>query len=175
MDGLLRYIDAQAEVLLPFGKGQGWRNVYSGSYINLEDYFPSEVERTVKRMERKGLVVKEEVETGIRIKITEKGKKEVLQYKLDEFTIKSGDWDGKWRIVFFDIEEVDRKKRNKLRKILVRLGMKQLQKSLWVSPYEIEKEVRYVRELLEIPHDVKLGYLENFENEIELREMFELK
>lgn len=174
MERLMSFLGAELEYIFTFDKKQAWRNIFYGRPPELEDYFPSEIERVIKRMERKGWVVMEKTDNGTLVKITEQGKSEVLKFQIEDFHPKTGDWDGKWRIVFFDVGEYDRKKRDRLRKILRRLGMKQLQKSIWISPYEIEQEIKFVREVLEIPHDVKLGLLEKFENEDELKTMFNL-
>lgn len=50
-------------------------------------------------------------------------------------------WDGKWRAIIFDIPELSRKDRDFLRKELKWIGFQELQKSVWVFPYEIEKEL----------------------------------
>lgn len=142
---------------------------------SLDDYFPSVVERAVGVLARKGWVEKTETQEGIKIKITENGKKKVLMFKLEELKPKAGKWDGLWRVVFFDIEELCRNRRWWLRKYLRKLGLQQMQRSVWVSPYEVADEVKYMREVLDIPHGVKLGLLKEIENEEDLKEWFGLR
>ena len=43
-------------------------------------------------------------------------------------------WDGKWRVILFDIPEVDRKSRRSLRQKLQAGGFGCLQRSAWISP-----------------------------------------
>ncbi len=50
-----------------------------------------------------------------------------------------------------------------------------MQRSVWVSPYDVFDEVKYMREVLDIPHGVKLGLLKEIENEEDLRVWFGLK
>jgi len=50
-------------------------------------------------------------------------------------------WDGKWRIVLFDIPEKDRSFRNILREHLYALNFLKLQHSVFVSPYPFEKQI----------------------------------
>lgn len=50
---------------------------------------------------------------------------------------KFGDWDGKWRIVIFDIPEKQRPNRWSLRHKLKELGFGNLQKSAFISPYPL--------------------------------------
>lgn len=143
-------------------------------YRDLEDYFPSTIKQAADRLQRRGLVEKIETAEGTVIKMTDRGKKEVLKFKLEELEPKTGKWDGKWRIVFFDIAELNRHKRDILRKYLKQLGMERLQGSVFISPYDVGAEVKFLREVLDVPHGVKWGVLEWVENEEELKEMFEV-
>jgi phenylacetic acid degradation operon negative regulatory protein len=57
------------------------------------------------------------------------------------------EWDGSWRFVLFDVAEVDRKIRDRLRRELGRARMGYLQGSVWVSPEplaELRKTVESV-------------------------------
>jgi DNA-binding transcriptional regulator PaaX len=46
-------------------------------------------------------------------------------------------WDGRWRILIFDIPEKEKYKRDALRRRLNDMGLKQLQQSVWVTPYPL--------------------------------------
>ena len=46
-------------------------------------------------------------------------------------------WDGRWRIVIFDIPESKRPLRDYLRGILKRLDCKEFQRSMWIHPYRL--------------------------------------
>jgi phenylacetic acid degradation operon negative regulatory protein len=50
-------------------------------------------------------------------------------------------WDGFWRLVVFDIEEKHRRDRNALRHKLTSLGFGLWQKSVFISPLSVEKEI----------------------------------
>jgi len=59
-----------------------------------------------------------------------------------------GPWDGKWRLVIFDIPEVDRSYRWAMRHKLAELGFGQIQKSAYISPYPLLGTIsRYASEL----------------------------
>ncbi len=78
-------------------------------------------------------------------------------------------WDGKWRIVFFDIPEPERVIRDKIRRLLKELGFKGVQRSVWISPLPVNKKVK------EIKKDV--GDFKNFyllEGRISKKESFAL-
>lgn len=53
------------------------------------------------------------------------------------FKLNLGQWDGKWRVVIFDIEEKKKVVRNFLRRKLVSLGFGQLQESVYISPLDV--------------------------------------
>lgn len=54
-------------------------------------------------------------------------------------------WDGYWRIVMFDIPEIQKKKRDLLRRELSTIGFKKLQGSVWVSPDECEEYIKLLK------------------------------
>lgn len=82
----------------------------------------------------------------IYISLTAKGKKRAGKYQIDDLKIeKQKRWDGKYRIVFFDIPQIARPKRDALRGKLKTLGFYRLQHSVWVCPFECEKEIDLLR------------------------------
>ena len=56
--------------------------------------------------------------------------------------LKSKGWDGKWRIVIFDIPESKRGYRDKLRVDLIMLGFGKLQESIYITPLDILVDLR---------------------------------
>ncbi|MEK7576357.1 MAG: CRISPR-associated endonuclease Cas2 [Patescibacteria group bacterium] len=110
------------------------------------------------------------------IVLTERGKKKVLRYKIDEITIKVPTrWDGRWHIVMFDIPEKRKRAREALRNKLQELGFLQFQKSVWVVPYPCKDEIDFIIEVFEIrPH---VQYLEvlSITNDSKLKLHFQLK
>ena len=96
--------------------------------------------RIVKEFYENRLIDYREKEDGnVYIVLTKNGQKKALEYQINELKIKKPDkWDGKWRIVIFDIPEKKKKAREVLRAKLKDLGFKELQKSVFVLPYECE-------------------------------------
>ncbi|MDO8521078.1 MAG: CRISPR-associated endonuclease Cas2 [bacterium] len=45
-------------------------------------------------------------------------------------------WDGMWRVIAYDFPEGERSARNSLRYVLSKAGFLQVQKSVWVFPYD---------------------------------------
>ena len=90
------------------------------------------------------------------ITITKKGKERVLKYKIDEMEIKkSKKWDGKWRLVVFDIPDYQRNASNTLRHKLLNLGFLQYQKSIFIHPFPCRDEIDFIREIFEVGRCVK--------------------
>ena len=50
-------------------------------------------------------------------------------------------WDKLWRMVIFDIKEMDRKRRDLLRHKLLELGFGKLQQSVYISPYNVAEDM----------------------------------
>lgn len=86
-------------------------------------------------------------------KITDKGDKAVDKLLTPLKT--TGKWDGRWRLVMFDIPESRRDTRDKLRRALSNLGMGILQASVWISPNDIRKDVAEIVERLDLGTSLK--------------------
>lgn len=118
---------------------------------------------------------KEDKDGIVEIILTKEGKKKALKYQIDEIEIKKPDkWDGKWRIVIFDIPEKKKKAREALRNKLKDLGFKELQKSVFVLPYECEDEIDFIAEVFEIRLYVRYMVVGSFTNEEQFRIKFGL-
>lgn len=53
-------------------------------------------------------------------------------------------WDGKWRLVIFDIPHTRKSRADVFREQLKSLGLANLQKSIWIHPYECRDQVYYL-------------------------------
>ncbi|OGE32914.1 hypothetical protein A3C59_01780 [Candidatus Daviesbacteria bacterium RIFCSPHIGHO2_02_FULL_36_13] len=108
------------------------------------DLKKSQLSVALKRLRENGLIELVSDEKLV-ARLTDSGKDKVLWEK-----IKSDDekWDGKWRIVIWDIPEKRRKARDLLRYKLKWLGFKQLQKSIWVTKKDCTEMLRdYINKL----------------------------
>lgn len=113
----------------------------------------------------------------IYISLTEEGKKIAKKCKFDELKIrKSKKWDGKWRILVFDIEEKHRSKREALRGKIKELGLFKFQKSIWIYPYDFEEELSELQKFFRF-RDGEAMYIiaERIDNEDFLKEYFQVK
>lgn len=72
--------------------------------------------------------------------LTAPGRKILEKWSLSDYRIEAPKrWDGRWRVVIFDIPERKRRIRTELRHILNEAGFHRLQDSVWVIPYECEE------------------------------------
>ncbi|MDF3058914.1 MAG: putative transcriptional regulator, PaaX family [Rariglobus sp.] len=84
------------------------------------------------RGKRKGMSLDERV-----CRLTENGRVAALG-GIDPVAAWARPWDGRWRLVIFDVPEEEGRKRVKLRRVLKRLRFGYLQNSVWLSPDSLE-------------------------------------
>lgn len=107
--------------------------------------------KSLKAMKRDRLIDFKEEREFSKIIITDKGKKKLLRYNLDNLEIKKPKkWDGIWRIVTFDIPEEERPARDALRIKLREMGFHKLHKSVFVFPYPCLNEIQFIEEIFKI-------------------------
>lgn len=107
--------------------------------------------------------------------LNKKGKKFALTYNLENIKIKKpSKWDRKYRIVIFDIPEYLKKVRDSLRMHLHDLDFHELQKSVFVHPYECSKEIEYIVEFYRIKKHVRFIVADSIDNELHIRHIFKL-
>lgn len=84
-------------------------------------------------------------------------------------------WDGKWRLISFDIPINENKKRNQLRALLQEFDFKPLHKSVWVSPYKSTELFWQLLVDYEIEKHCKIMTVEIIEGGEGLKSQFKLK
>jgi CRISPR/Cas system-associated endoribonuclease Cas2 len=99
-----------------------------------------------ERLERKGLVRLSGFGTTMRVELTDRGVAIVERILVNDYTIPEPTfWDGRWRIIVFDVREKRRRIRSALRQMLSGAGCVRLQDSVWVHPYPCDDFVELVR------------------------------
>src|SRR3989344_8474311 len=84
-------------------------------------------------------------------------------------------WDGKWRVLIFDIPERRKGTREQTRRTLLSLGFKRLQDSVWVYPYDCEDLITLFKVDFKIGKDLLYMVVDNIEYDLPLRNHFGLK
>lgn len=86
----------------------------------------------------------------------------------------AGMWDGKWRLVSFDVPVDRNDARDALRALLVEFDFFPLQKSVWVSPFAAEEEFIELVRGRDLWRYCKLMMVDILEGDETLREKFKL-
>lgn len=125
--------------LYAYVKGHG--GYRKGSYFDFLDIKKSAFRSALYKSLRVGEVEKVIEDDEPYFRITSQGKGRLVRmfpiYRLAEKP-----WDGKWRVVIFDIPEVERTTRLGLRSELISLGFGQLQKSVYLSPLDVLADLK---------------------------------
>jgi len=133
------------------------------------------LKRKIWELYRSHLIeAKENPDGSFSFTLTSEGKLKVLTYHFQEMKIKQKNWDGKWRLVIFDIPEKLKVTRNAFREKLKELGFYELQKSVFVIPYPCEDEINFLIEFFNLRKFVRFGILANIDNELHLKKIFHL-
>jgi DNA-binding transcriptional regulator PaaX len=141
-----------------------------------EKYDQRRLKRTLKEMLERQMLVLSDTNREVTIIVTEKGKRQLLKYNIKTMTLNKPEvWDGKWRVVIFDVKEGKKSMRESLRRKMKQLEFYQLQKSVYVSPYPCEKELLFIRQYYLIGGEVSYFLATNLEQEDYLVEKFSLK
>lgn len=135
-----------------------------------------ELWRSIRRLYQSKLVSERHNKDGsITLVLSDRGRHRALRYQLDEMKIKEPQtWDRKWRIVIFDIPEGQKKIRDALRFHFRQLGLKELQKSVFVYPHSCDDEVDFLIEFYDIRPHVRKIIAESIDNELHLKQKFGL-
>lgn len=67
----------------------------------------------------------------------------------------TGKWDGRWRLVIFNVPEKKRDLRDRIRRALTRLGLGILQPSVWITPKDIKNDIEKIKQKLDIANYIK--------------------
>ena len=161
---------------------------YGFSYRAKRGFFISQYfdhwkkEESLKKLKRgiselnkqKFIKKKESYDGSVLISLTEKGMFRALKIIFINFDKRKEKWDGKWRIIAFDIPEECRKGRNALRYRFKVGGFYELQKSLFVYPYDCQKEVMALAKLLKLEKYVRFVLADFIDNQNFLERKFKL-
>lgn len=137
-------------------------SIWVGSLIQLLGRFgmsEQSVRSTILRMSRGGWLQVERLNGKSYYSLTPQGWKLLDEgaARIFQFRSRQESWDHQWRLVAYSIPEVDREKRERLRRELGYLGFGPLTSALWVSPHDRQAEVERVTVQLDL-----CGHLEFF-------------
>ena len=101
----------------------------------------------LKKLMKSGCIEVTTSNHQIYIKLTEEGRKLANWMQINALKIaRPRKWDKKWRLVIFDISQLKKFYREVFRGKLKELGFYQLQKSVWVHPFQCDDEIQLLRD-----------------------------
>ncbi len=136
--------------------------------------FNYQAKTALGRLHAKGLIVFEERGGKKYARVTETGEALLALEQLRKPHKQPRRWDGRWRVVIFDIPERRRATRNRLRGFVQEYGFVRLQDSVWAYPYDCEDLVALVKAQCRVGFDVLYMIVERIEHDQYLCKHFDL-
>ncbi len=129
-------------------------------------------------LKKNGYIAVESKKGNMMIRLTGKGKKKAKKLSITQRFKKPKQlrkWDKNWWVVVFDIESRQRIKRDALRNLIKKIGLYQLQKSVWVYPYDCSKEIKLLKDFFSLNDDqVRVIVSSSIGDDRKLRKIFKL-
>lgn len=136
-----------------------------------------QIRRVLKNLEKKEIIHLKEKDDKVYVYLKDKNNPLLLKYstkRLLDFKKREKKWDGRWILVFFDVPEIQRNKRDYLRRFLDKLGFYRYQKSVYVFPYECKNEVNLIKKIVEGGKYIKYLVTEEIEDEDTIKTFFKI-
>ncbi|MED1472464.1 phenylacetic acid degradation operon negative regulatory protein PaaX [Bacillus salipaludis] len=127
--------------------------IWIGSLIGLLKEFghnEQAVRVAVSRMLKQGWIQSEKIENRSYYFLTKQGIDRIEEAGNRIFKLHPSEWDGKWRVLMYTIPEEKRQIRDELRQELLWSGFGSFSNACWISPNNLEKEVKLLIEKYDI-------------------------
>ena len=110
-------------------------------------------------LKRKGYIRSKNLENKKGIILTKRGISKALKasFVLERAKRRK---DGKWVMLIFDMPAKNKRARNLLRSVLLNLGYKLFQQSVWISPYDISEKTEKLLQFYSLDNYVKIFLIE---------------
>jgi len=151
------------------------------AYMRRVSGWPDELPRhriygEMRRMRNRGWIKVAEKQGNKFVKLTEKGRLELLYRKLQAFKdSKNKKWDGGWWMALYDIPEHGRNERYAIRDALRLAGFYQLQKSVYVHPYKIPSELAAYLKDAKLLEFIRFVHVDHMDGAREIEKYFSLR
>src|SRR3989338_8849126 len=142
----------------------------------LKKYPKEKISDSFYQLRKKGLLNIKNDGKQIYISLTPEGKKKAGWLQIDSLMIRRPKkWDGKWRLVIFDISQLKKHYREALRGKLKELGFCRLQKSIWIYPFYCKDELELLEKFFGLTNkEIRLITAEDIGDDKWLRKYFKL-
>lgn len=116
------------------------KNYYRSFYFPGAYFTRESLHKLVYKMAKVKEIEKIQDKGDVYLKLTSKGGK-FFDESISLQSLSQREWDRIWRLVIFDIKEIERKIRNRIRKKLKSWGFAMWQESVYISPHPILPEI----------------------------------
>jgi len=111
-----------------------------------------------------------------KLRLTQKGESVLRTLEARNYAQqKPSRWDGKWRVLIFDIPEYRKSTREKIRRTVMEIGFIRLQDSVWIYPYDCEDLLTLLKADLKVGKDLLYMIVDSLEGDAKIRLFFGLK
>lgn len=159
-------------VIMP-GTGKLLKGTRGSGASEWKEFNINYLKRTIKDLQKKKVIEIREENGFSEVKLTEGGKTRILKFGLQNLTVlKPAKWDGRFRMVFYDVFSTKSAIRDKFRHALLNAGFYKLQESVYIHAYPCEREIEFLRNYLGISGEVRIVLVEKIENDQEFKQFF---
>ncbi len=145
-------------------------DIFPGGY-----YKDKQIKESIRDLNKTKLIEKKRSYDGsIIISLTEKGRLRALNIRFRRLRNRKEKWDGKWRMIAFDIPEKCRKGRDAIRYRMQAAEFYELQESLFLYPYDCQKEIEEFCKLFKLEKYVHFALLDFIDVQDKLIKVFKL-
>lgn len=142
----------------------------------VKDLKISRLRTLIKRLKKQNDVQLLRENGKLILKLTEKGKIKLLKYDLKNLKLKKPKkWDGKWRLIVYDVPEKKYLVRDVFRRYLKSMEFLKLQASVYLTPYPCETEIELLRNYYDIINEVVVLTVSGIEQEQAYQEYFKIE
>ncbi len=122
-------------------------------------YLKMRIKRTLKMLQKNGYIkIYGNIDGRFRVELTEKAKNLIKMKSLSENIKNYKKIKNAKRILFFDIPEKMKRKRNIFRSFIKLIGYKEVQKSVFISEYENYEDLVNIAKFIGVEDYIKTGW-----------------
>lgn len=135
------------------------------------------IKRVLKKLERQEIIKLVQEDDKVYVYLKNENHPRVIRYSIKSilnFKKKEKKWNKRWVVIFFDVPENQRNKRDHLRRFLKEIGFYQYQKSVYIFPYDCRREINLIKRIIAGGKYLKYIIAEKIEDEQKIKNFFGL-
>lgn len=169
-DILFNLFDGIIDAAVSFGDKKPYQ-VSREEFCKSKNCRPSDIRQTIYDLKKKKLINSVLKNNEHYFELTEKGR-EMLRWSTIGQRKRTNKWDKSFRLVMFDVPEEKKSTRNVIRRKLLDMGFVQMQKSVFVYPFDCKKDIDALCYFSNSSKFIKYLVIKITEGEEELIEQF---